>query len=182
MDNHAERWPKGDADACAAVMVIRPSNDADADAIWNVLEPVIRAGETYALPRNWTRAQALAYWHAPVHTVFVVEDAGTIVGTYYLRANQQGGGAHVANCAYVTATHARGRGVGHAMGVDSLQRAAAMGFAAMQFNFVVSTNASAVALWKSLGFSIVGTLPLAFRHPRFGLVDALIMYRMIDPD
>jgi L-amino acid N-acyltransferase YncA len=161
-------------------MLIRPADDADAHGIWQILEPVIRAGETYALPRDWTPAQALTYWQSVGHDVLVAEAAGAVVGTYYLRPNQRGGGGHVANCAYMTSIAARGRGIGRAMGLDSLRRAAANGYTAMQFNFVISTNESAVALWKSLGFAIVGTLPAAFRHPRLGLVDAFVMYRALD--
>jgi len=158
-------------------MIIRPSSEADADAIWNILEPVIRAGETYTLPPDWTRSHTLAYWHAPDRQVFVAEDTGVAVGTYFLHANQLGGGAHVANCGYVTSMQASGRGVARAMCLHSLRLAAAQGFTAMQFNFVVSTNERAVHLWKNLGFDIVGTLPGAFRHPRAGLVDAFVMYR-----
>jgi len=158
-------------------MNVRPAGDRDADAIWKILEPVIRAGETYALPRNMSRDAALAYWHGEPYQVFVAEDAGEIVGTYHLRANQQGGGAHVANCGYMTAPSATGRGVARAMCLHSLETAHAQGFRAMQFNFVVSTNERAVRLWQSLGFAVVGRLPGAFEHPAFGFVDALVMYR-----
>jgi ribosomal protein S18 acetylase RimI-like enzyme len=160
-------------------MFVRPAMDTDADAIWAILEPVIRAGETYAFPRDWSRTDALAYWLAAKHDVFVAEDAGMVVGTYYLRANQMGGGAHVANCGYVTSGQASGRGVARAMALHSLEVAAAGGFKAMQFNFVVSTNQRAVALWQRLGFAIVGTLPGAFAHPEHGLVDAYVMYRAL---
>jgi ribosomal protein S18 acetylase RimI-like enzyme len=160
-------------------MIIRPVTNADADAIWGLLEPVIRAGETYAFPRDWSHTDAMAYWHAPGHTVLVGEDAGVVVGTYYLRANQKGGGAHVANCGYVTDIHASGRGIAGAMCLHSMDLAAARGFTAMQFNFVVSTNERAVRLWKRLGFDIVGTLPAAFQHPSLGLVDAYVMYRKL---
>jgi len=160
-------------------MLIRPSTDADADAIWDILEPVLRAGETYALPRDWTRAEALAYWHADDHTVFVAEETGAVLGTYYLHANHLGGGAHVANCGYVTRGRAVGRGIAHAMCVHSLQFAAQQGFKAMQFNFVVSTNERAVTLWKRLGFEVVGRLPGAYYHPTLGFVDALVMYRTL---
>jgi len=160
-------------------MIIRPAIDADADAIWAILEPMIRAGETYALPPDWGRDETLAYWQSDDHDVFVAEDAGTLVGTYYLRANHKGGGAHVANCGYVTSTRASGRGVARAMCLHSLDVAAAKGFAAMQFNFVVASNERAVGLWKRLGFAIVGTLPQAFRHPRLGRVDAYVMYRSL---
>jgi ribosomal protein S18 acetylase RimI-like enzyme len=158
-------------------MPVRPGVEGDADAIWTILEPVIRAGETYAFPRDWSRAEAMAYWHSPGHDVFVAEDAGVVVGTYYLRANQGGGGAHVANCGYVTAAGATGRGIARAMCRHSLALARARGFRAMQFNFVVATNQRAVVLWTKLGFAIVGTLPAAFRHPRLGLVDVYVMYR-----
>ena len=124
-----------------------------------------------------TSEQALNYWFAPGHEVFVAEEHGEIVGTYFLRANQQGGGAYVANCGYMTAPWASGRGVARAMCEHSLERARERGFRAMQFNFVVSSNVRAVRLWKSIGFEIVGQLPKAFAHPKLGLVDALVMYR-----
>jgi len=150
---------------------------ADADAVWAILAPVIRAGETYALSRDMTREEALAWWTGPDREAFVAVQDGHVVGTYYLKANQAGGGAHVANCGYMTATGAGGRGVARRMCLDSLERARARGFRAMQFNCVVSTNDRAVALWSRLGFDIVGRLPLAFHHPVLGYVDALIMFR-----
>jgi ribosomal protein S18 acetylase RimI-like enzyme len=158
---------------------IRPATPGDADAIWAILEPVIRAGETYPLPRGLPRAAALAYWHSPEHAVFVAEDAGATVGTYYLRANARAGGSHVANCGYMTAPAARGRGIARAMCLHSLAEARARGFRAMQFNLVISTNAAAVHLWQSCGFAIVGRLPGAFAHPTQGDVDALVMYRAV---
>lgn len=161
-------------------MQIRPATPADAPAIWEILEPVIRAGETYTLDRDMGEAAALAYWMGKGKRSFVAEADGTILGTYYLRANQAGGGAHVANCGYMTAAAATGRGVARAMCHHSIAEAAAAGFRAMQFNFVVSTNVRAVALWQSLGFAIVGRLPLAFEHPCEGPVDALVMYRALD--
>src|ERR1700723_1394369 len=158
-------------------MLIRPATKDDHAAIWGILEPVIRAGETYALPRDMTETEALSYWTAPSHEVFVAQEGESILGTYYLRANQQGGGAHVANCGYMTAQHATGRGVARAMCVHSLDVARQRGFRAMQFNFVVSTNERAVRLWTSLGFATVGRLPGAFLHSTLGYVDALVMYR-----
>ena len=159
-------------------MIIRPAAPADGESIRQIIVPTIRAGETYALPRDWTDARALAYWHAPGHTVFVAE-ADAVVGTYYVRSNQQGGGDHVANCAFMTAHAAQGRGIAGAMCADALQRAAAAGYGAMQFNFVVSSNTRAVALWRRFGFEIVGRLPDVFRHPSLGLVDAFVMYRKL---
>lgn len=158
-------------------MEIRAATDADAPELWRILEPVIRAGETYALPRDMTREAALAYWSAPSHEVFVASDGDLVLGTYFIQANQPGGGAHVANCGYVTAIEAAGQGVASAMCHHSLDHARARGFRAMQYNFVVSTNDRAVPLWQRMGFEIVGRLPEAFDHPRLGLVDALVMYR-----
>ena len=159
--------------------VIRLATPADDDAIWRILEPTFRTGETYPIARDISRADALAYWRSPGHDVFVAEDGGRIVGTYYLRANNKGGGAHVANCGYMTAPDAFGRGVARAMCAHSLEHAKTRGFAAMQFNFVIASNEGAVKLWQSMGFEIVGRLPRAFQHPRLGLVDALVMVRAL---
>jgi ribosomal protein S18 acetylase RimI-like enzyme len=151
----------------------------DLDAIWEILEPVIRAGETYVLDRDLNRDQALAYWFSDGHQVFVADDNGAIVGTYFLHANQKGGGSHVANCGYITAAAASGRGIARQMCRHSLEYAKSRGFRAMQFNFVVKTNERAVHLWESLGFNIVGTLPKAFLHPVHGYTDAYVMYRAL---
>lgn len=156
---------------------IRPATPEDASAIWAIIGPTIRAGETYALDRDMDEARALAYWLGPDRETFVAVEDGRVVGTYYLRANQPGGGSHVANCGYMTDAAATGRGIARRMAGDSLERARSRGFRAMQFNFVVSSNERAVRLWQSLGFEIVGRLPEAFRHPREGYVDALVMFR-----
>jgi len=161
------------------MQIRRASLPADADSVWAILEPTIRAGETYTLPRDMAREDALDYWFAPGHEVFVAEENSILVGTYFLQSNQQGGGSHVANCGYVTASWATSRGVARAMCAHSLDRARERGFTAMQFNFVVSTNERAVALWKTFGFEIVGRLPGAFHHPTMGYVDALVMYRSL---
>jgi ribosomal protein S18 acetylase RimI-like enzyme len=165
----------------STTLTIRPALTADDDAIWAILEPTFRAGETYPIPRDIRRADALAYWRSSGHSVFVAKDAGAIVGTYYLRANQRGGGDHVANCGYIVATGATGRGVARAMCAHSLTQARDAGFTAMQFNFVVASNQRAVKLWQSCGFEIIGRLPLAFRHPGLGPVDALVMVRALQP-
>jgi ribosomal protein S18 acetylase RimI-like enzyme len=160
-------------------MIIRLASSEDEASIWRILEPVIRAGETYPLPRDMSREAALAYWLSPQHEVHVAVECDDIVGTYYLRANNAGGGTHVANCGYMIATGAAGRGVARAMCAHSLARAKERGFRAMQFNFVIATNARAVRLWQAMGFSIVGRLPGAFAHPTQGFVDALVMYRQL---
>jgi len=124
------------------------------------------------------RDEALAYWLAPAHEVFVAEDGGEIVGTYYLRENEKAGAA-VANCGYMTAPAAFGRGIARAMCAHSLAHAKERGFSAMRFNFVVATNARAVKLWQSMGFEIVERLSDAFGHPKLGAVDALVMQRAL---
>ena len=163
----------------AAALTIRPATAADRQAVWAIIGPIIAAGETYALPRDWSAAQALAYWFLDAHEVFVAEEEGKVLGTFYLQANQQGGGAHVANAGFATAGHASGRGIARAMGHFAVAHAKARGFRAMQFNFVVSTNEAAVHLWTSLGFETLCRLPEAFDHPRAGLVDALVMFRRL---
>jgi len=160
-------------------LAIHPATELDRDAIWAILEPMIRLGETYALPLDMNKQQALEYWFAADKETFVWKENDAVLGTYFLKANQQGGGAHVANCGYVTEAAAQGRGIARQMCLHSMERARERGFRAMQFNLVVSTNERAIKLWTSLGFEIVGRLPLAFAHPTLGLVDALVMYRQI---
>lgn len=163
-------------------MEIRPARLEDQPSIWSILEPIIRGGETYALPPELSHREALAYWHAPTHQVFVASEGEQVLGTYYLRPNQMGPGAHVANCGYMTAEAARGRGVASAMCVHSLAEARRRGYLAMQYNLVVTTNEGAIRLWQKHGFATVGRLPKAFRHPTLGLVDALVMYRNLEDD
>jgi len=158
-------------------VIIRPATSADASDIWAILEPVIRAGETYALDRDMSREAALAFWLA--HEAFVAEEEGVLVGTYYLRRNQAGGGGHVCNCGYMVRAEAAGRGVARAMCEHSFAQARDRGYQGMQFNFVVSTNARAVRLWQTMGFEIIGRVPGGFAHPRLGHVDALMMYRAL---
>ena len=156
-------------------MLIRPATSDDAPAIWSIVGPTIRAGETYALPRDMSEADALSYWMGSDRQTFVAVADGRIVGTYYLRPNQAGGGDHVANCGYITDPAVAGQGVARRMAEHSIELARSRRFRAMQFNFVVSTNERAVRLWQSLGFEIVERLPLAFRHPSLGYVDALVI-------
>ena len=160
-------------------MNIRPATAEDRPAIWGIIEPVIRAGETYALDSTMGRGDALDYWLGKDKTTFVVEENGQIVATYYLRSNQAGGGNHICNCGYMVAAHATGKGIARAMCLHSLEFAKTQGYLAMQFNFVVSNNQRAVGLWQSLGFEIVGRVPQAFRHPSAGLVDALVMHKLL---
>ena len=160
-------------------MKIRPASPNDEEAIAAIVLPTIREGATYTLDPDMTETGALSYWLGPDKTTFVAEQDGDVVGTYYIRANQAGGGAHVCNCGYITSAKATGRGVARQMCEHSLEHARSQGFRAMQFNFVVSTNERAVRLWQSLGFDIVGRLPSAFCHPKHGYVDAFVMHKRL---
>ena len=148
----------------------------DADAIWEIFHAVIAGGDTYVFEPATSREQALAYWSGPATRGCVAAHDGRIVGTYVLRPNRPGLGSHVANASFMVSPQARGLGVGRAMGVHCLAEAQRLGYRAMQFNFVVSTNEPAVRLWKQLGFRVVGTLPGAFRHARMGFVDVYVMF------
>ena len=164
-----------------AAMKIRPATDADRDAIWNIFHEVVAAGDTYALDPNISREDALAYWFAPgTHTYVAEQPAIGIAGTYILRPNQSGGGSHVANAGFMVSASARGQGIGRAMAEHCLSEARRLGFRAMQFNYVISTNTAAIHLWEDLGFEIVATLPSAFHHPDKGYVDVYIMYRSLE--
>ena len=160
-------------------MKIRAAMEPDHDAIWRIFHAVVVTGDTYAIDPYISREEALAYWFGADIQAYIAESAGRIVGTYILRPNQSGGGSHVANAAFMVAPDARGQGIGRAMGEHCLSEARRLGFRAMQFNFVVSANESAIRLWKQLGFEIVGTLPGAFRHPEKGYVDVFVMYHSL---
>ncbi len=161
-------------------VTLRPFAVGDDSALWAMLEPVFRAGDTYAIDPDIPREEALAYWCGPGRHVFVAEVAGEVLGSYYIVRNQAGGGSHVCNCGFVTSPAARGRGVARAMLAHSLKTAPQLGFRAMQFNFVVASNTRAIDIWQRAGFDVVGRLPGAFRHPEQGFVDALVMYRRLD--
>jgi L-amino acid N-acyltransferase YncA len=158
---------------------IRPAVEQDRDAIWNIFHEVVAAGDTYAFDPQMSREDALAYWFREGTHTHVAEQDRHVVGTYILKVNQGGAGSHVANAAFMVALNARGQGIGCGMGEHCLSEARRLGFRAMQFNFVVSTNESALRLWYQLGFKIVGTLPGAFRHPERGYVDVYVMFRSL---
>lgn len=162
---------------------IRPATSADFDAIWTIFSAHVAAGETYPFGPDITRESAYAYWLGPNVTARVAVLGERVLGMYRVVRNQLGRGHHVANASYMVSPNAQGVGVGRILGEHSLDEARSQGYLAMQFNYVVSTNSAAVMLWKKLGFSIVGTLPKAFRHKRLGYVDAYVMYQLLqDPD
>ncbi len=161
-------------------MIIRPAKAADFDAIWPILRHVFRAGETYAVDPQISKEACRDYWMTTPAATYVAEGQGGILGTYYIRTNQPGGGAHICNCGYVVAEVARGQGLARQMCEHSQVEARALGYQAMQFNFVLASNVGAVGLWHRLGFETVGTIPDAFNHPKEGLVDAFVMYKRLD--
>lgn len=156
---------------------ISPYSPNDADALWDVLGPEFQAGETYAIDPYISKADAIDYWTGQSNKAFIVRAKSQVVGTYYLRPNYDGGGAHVCNCGFMVIKDARGMQVGRFMFEHALDLAANQGYLAMQFNFVISTNEHAIKLWQSEGFEIVGRLPKAYLHPKAGYVDALVMHR-----
>ncbi len=160
---------------------IRLFEEQDWPAIWPIIEPVFRAGETYAFSPDITEEEAHKVWvEMPAATFVAVDNNNNILGTYYIKPNQPTLGAHVCNCGYIVSEDARGKGVASAMCEHSQREAVSRGFRAMQYNLVVSTNEGAVRLWKRHGFEIVGTLPKAFRHPKLGFVDAFVMYKQLE--
>ncbi|WP_286787301.1 MULTISPECIES: GNAT family N-acetyltransferase [unclassified Pseudomonas] len=160
-------------------MNIRPITAADFDQVWPIIQAVVQSQETYALDPAMDRDAAWKLWVELPKATFVAERDGQILGTYYIKPNAAGPGSHVCNCGYMTAEAARGQGVASALCTHSLETGRELGFLAMQFNSVVSTNQVAVALWKKHGFEIVGTLPKAYRHRTQGLVDCYVMFRAL---
>lgn len=159
---------------------VRALQEEDWPVVWRLMEPIIRAGETYPYAMDMTVDQARRMWLDVTEAAYVAEDDnGQLLGTYYIKPNQPTLGAHVANCGYMVAEQARGRGVATAMCEHSQEEALRLGYRAMQFNLVVETNEASVHLWKKMGFDVVGRLPGAFNHAKFGFVDAFIMYKTL---
>jgi L-amino acid N-acyltransferase YncA len=161
-------------------MEIRDYTDGDWEAIWPIFREVVQAGDTYVYDPDWPSEVARNVWvrTPPGHTVVAVGDA-RILGTAHMGPNRPGPGSHVSTASFMVAADARGQGVGRALGEYVLDWARAQGYASMQFNAVVESNQAAVALWKSLGFEIVGTVPEAFEHPTLGRVGLHVMYRRL---
>lgn len=158
---------------------IRPARPEDDEAIWQIFHEVIQGGDTFAFHPDTSREEGLRAWTVLPRATFVAESDGRVVGSYFVKDNQPGLGSHVCNAGYMVAGSARGLGVGRAMCAHSLDEARRLGYTAMQYNIVVSTNTSAVSLWQAMGFAIVGTLPGAFRHRQLGRVDAFVMFRQL---
>ena len=160
-------------------LIIRKAIDSDFDAIWEIFQPIVAAGDTYPFAPETSRSTAHEIWmQAPVAT-YVAEVGALIVGTYYIKTNMPGLGSHVCNAGYMVSTAFHNQGVGRTMCAHSLGEARQLGFKAMQYNLVVSTNRGAIKLWEQMGFEKIGLLPRAFNHSKHGLVDAWVMYQWL---
>ena len=160
-------------------MEIKEASIQDFDLIWPIFHEVAKAGETYAFRTDTSKEEALNIWVKTPRKTYIALDDGEVIGTYYLKTNHAGPGDHVCNCGYMVAASASGKGVATAMCEHSQTMAKELGYKAMQFNFVASTNTGAVRLWQKLGYDIVGRLPKAFNHPTKGFFDALVMYKWL---
>jgi GNAT superfamily N-acetyltransferase len=161
------------------MIAIREASEADWPPIWEMFQGVAAAGNVFAYDESTTEDVARKLWFDPPVVCFVAEENGLIVGSYFLRPNQPGRGSHVANGGYMVSPESRGRGIASAMCEHSIPTARSLGFTAMQFNFVVESNASALRVWQKHGFAVAGRLPLAFWHKELGFVDALVMFRSL---
>ena len=160
-------------------MKIREAEETDFEKIWPIFFEIVSAGETYAYPQNTSKEEAENLWMKIPRKTFVREQDGELLGTYFIKTNQPGCGNHVCNCGYMVSSKVRGQGLATLMCKHSQKIAVELGYKAMQFNFVASTNEDAVKLWNKLGFETVGRLPKAFDHPSKGFVDAWIMYKWL---
>lgn len=157
--------------------MIRLATNTDWPGIWPILREAFATGDTYPFPPDIAEDDARRAWMEIPQATYVAEDDGVILGTYYLKPNQPGLGAHICNAGYIVASMARKRGLGRTLCAHSLDEARTLGFRGMQFNLVVATNEGAVRLWKDMGFAVIGTVPGAFNHREHGYVDALILYQ-----
>jgi L-amino acid N-acyltransferase YncA len=161
-------------------MQIREATETDFEEIWYIFHEIVSAGETYPYPRSTSKEEAYKLWMKLPQKTYVAEEEGEILGTYYIKTNQTGSGSHVCNCGYMVCSKARNKGLATLMCEHSQRIAIELGYKAMQFNFVASSNVGAVRLWNKLGFDTVGCLPKAFKHPTQGFVDALVMYKWLE--
>jgi len=161
-------------------MNIIQAHQNDFDSIWPIFHEVVSAGETYAYKHDTTKDEARSLWLEAAQKTFIAVEDGVVLGSYYLKPNQPGPASHVSNCGYMVSSKARGKGVAKAMCEHAQETAKYLGYKAMQYNFVVSTNTVAVKLWEKMGYDIVGRLPNAYHHKTKGYVDALVMYKWFE--
>ena len=159
------------------MLEIRRATERDAGAVWKIFHAVVSTGDTYAFPPDMSREEGLKAWMGPGRYCYVAAMEDEILGTFIIKDNQPGLGRHVANASFMVAPEAQGKAIGRRMGHEALDVAKRLGYSAMQFNLVVSTNIPAIRLWQKLGFGIIATIPKAFDHAQEGRIDAHIMYR-----
>ncbi|MBA4065408.1 MAG: GNAT family N-acetyltransferase [Isosphaera sp.] len=158
---------------------IREATAADWPLVWELFRLAAAGGDVFAYDEATPEETARKLWFEPPAACWVAEVGGAFAGTYYVRPNQPGRGGHVANAGYLVADGFRGRGLARELCEHSLGTARRLGFAAVQFNYVVATNAAAVRAWAGCGFAVVGRVPGAFRHAGLGFVDVLVMHRRL---
>jgi len=159
--------------------LIRPATSKDHEAIWRIIQSVIKTGDTYVFTPNASKEKMLEYWCGPDAYTYVALIDDTIKGTFVLRDNKPDLGSHIGNGSYMVDPAAHGLGIGRRMGEHSIAEAKRLGYHAIQFNYVVKTNQPAVNLWLSLGFEIVGEVPEAFNHSQLGYTNVYVMYRKL---
>ena len=163
----------------SAMIAIRRAGPADHDEIWNIILAVISTGDSYVFSPDSSKEKMLDFWCGEDKNTYVALIDNKITGTFFIKDNQPDLGSHIANAGYMTSPAAVGKGIGTAMGRFSIAEALRLGYKAMQFNFVVKTNETAISLWKKLGFEIIGEIPEAFNHLQLGLTNAYVMYRKL---
>jgi ribosomal protein S18 acetylase RimI-like enzyme len=161
------------------MLEIRKAVEKDKAQIWKIIKEVISTGDTYVFASDSSKEKMMSYWFSADKKTYVALDENEIVGTFYLKDNQPDLGSHIANAGYMVSPETRGKRVGRQMAEFSLVEAKRLGYQAMQFNFVVKSNETAVKLWINLGFEIIGEIPDAFRHAEKGLTNAFIMYKRL---
>ena len=172
-------WPPTRRILNGVMPTIREATNQDFDLIWPFFRDISREGTTYSYPTNITKEHAAELWLRAPQLTFVAEEESRLLGTYYIKPNALGPGSHVCNCGYMVSPAARGKGVATVMCEHSQKIAVELGYKAMQFNSVVSSNTGAIQLWNRLGFETVGRLPKAFDHPDLGYVDCMVMYKWL---
>ena len=151
----------------------------DFEQFWPVFRDIVDAQETYAFPVGMTLEEGYHLWCEYPQQTFALKIDDSVAGSYYIKPNAAGPGSHVCNCGYMVDPHFRGQGIARTLCEHSQQVAEDLGFHAMQFNSVVSTNEAAVHLWEKMGYNIIGTVPQAYQHKSRGLVDAYVMYKKL---
>jgi GNAT superfamily N-acetyltransferase len=158
-------------------MTISEITKSDFELFWPFFKEIVSAQETYAFDPEMDFESAYNLWCLSPQKSYVIKDNDLIMGSYYIKPNAAGPSSHIANCGYMVSPQSRGKGIARKLCLHSQQVAIELGYRAMQFNSVVSSNEIAIELWKKLGYEIIGTIPQAYKHKRLGLIDSFIMHK-----